>query len=193
MKKILSLILVLTTLLSLCIGFVSCGEIADIALDVLDEVLSEDSGEGDVTVTPDEDDPKLPEIIESEDDPEQPDIIDLAVDKDGEYDDCDHVALYIHLYGKLPKNFMPKSEAEKEGWVAGPLYKVIPGKALGGTFFGNYDKKLPKKKGRTYYECDIDTIGAKERGAKRIIYSDDGLVYYTDDHYETFTLLYGEE
>ncbi|MBQ6866862.1 MAG: ribonuclease, partial [Clostridia bacterium] len=51
----------------------------------------------------------------------------------------------------------------------------------------------PKKKGRKYYECDIGTVGKRSRGARRIIFSNDGLVYYTDDHYESFTLLYGEE
>ena len=60
-------------------------------------------------------------------------------------------------------------------------------------YFGNYEGLLPKKKGRSYYECDIDTVGKRSRGAKRIIYSNDGLIYYTDDHYESFTLLYGEE
>ena len=47
--------------------------------------------------------------------------------------------------------------------------------------------------GRTYTECDIDTLGASKRGAKRIVFSNDGLIYYTEDHYETFEPLYGEE
>ena len=62
-----------------------------------------------------------------------------------------------------------------------------------GDYFGNYEGLLPEKKGRKYTECDIDTLGAKSRGAKRIIFSNDGLIYYTDDHYESFELLYGEE
>ena len=45
----------------------------------------------------------------------------------------------------------------------------------------------------TYHECDIDTIGESSRGAKRLVYADDGRIYYTGDHYETFELLYGEE
>ena len=189
MKKFLSLILVLSIILSLCIGLTSCADIANIAIDALSEVASgESDGE-----TVDVDEPPLPEILPSGEENDPGDIIDLSVEEDGEYDDCDHVALYIHLYGKLPKNYMPKKEAEEKGWSGGPLCKVIDGMAIGGTYFGNYEGKLPKKKGRTYYECDIGTIGAKERGAKRIIYSDDGLVYYTEDHYETFTLLYGEE
>ena len=57
--------------------------------------------------------------------------------------------------------------------------------------FGNYEGLLPKAEGRVWYECDIDTLGSKRRGAKRIVFSSDGLVYYTGDHYESFTELYG--
>ena len=54
---------------------------------------------------------------------------------------------------------------------------------------GYYDKKLPQKSGRKYYECDIDYTDGY-RNAKRIIYSNDGLIFYTDDHYESFEQLY---
>ena len=63
---------------------------------------------------------------------------------------------------------------------------------IGGSRFGNYEGLLPEAEGRTYTECDIDTLGAEKRGAKRIVFSNDGLIYYTDDHYASFTLLYGE-
>lgn len=116
-----------------------------------------------------------------------------AIDENGWYYSKDEVALYIHTYGKLPSNFITKKEAEKLGWTGGSVQKYKKGAAIGGTYFGNYEGLLPKKKGREYYECDIDTDGKSSRGAKRIIYSNDGLIYYTDDHYETFTLLYGEE
>jgi hypothetical protein len=111
----------------------------------------------------------------------------------GTYTSKDDVALYIHLYGHLPDNFITKTEAEALGWSGGSLESYAPGKCIGGSYFGNYEGKLPDKKGRTYTECDIDTLGAKQRGAKRIVYSNDGLIYYTEDHYETFELLYGEE
>ena len=83
---------------------------------------------------------------------------------------------------------------EKEIWVSkeGNLGEVAPGKSIGGDYFGNYEGNLPEKKGRSYYECDIDSDGGY-RGSKRIVFSDDGLIYYTEDHYETFDLLYGEE
>lgn len=110
-----------------------------------------------------------------------------------DYDDKDRVALYLHLFGELPPHFITKKEAQKLGWDGGEVEDFCTGAAIGGDYFGNYEGLLPKKKGRTYYECDIGTVGKRSRGAKRIIYSSDGLIYYTDDHYESFTLLYGEE
>ena len=115
-----------------------------------------------------------------------------TIDRNGSYTSKDDVALYIHTYGELPKNFITKKEAERLGWDGGSLEPYAPGKSIGGSYFGNYEGKLPKKKGRTYHECDIDTKGKRSRGPKRIVYSNDGLVYYSDDHYETFELLYGE-
>ena len=115
-----------------------------------------------------------------------------AIDENGWYYSKDEVALYIHTYGKLPSNYITKDEAEALGWTGGSVQKYKEGAAIGGTYFGNYEGLLPKKNGRKYYECDIDTDGKSSRGAKRIIYSNDGLIYYTDDHYESFTLLYGE-
>ena len=113
------------------------------------------------------------------------------IDKDGYYYSKKEVALYIHTYGKLPSNFITKTEAKKLGWTGGSVEKYAKDKAIGGDSFGNYEGLLPKKNGRKYTECDIDTHGASSRGAKRIIFSNDGLVYYTDNHYASFTLLYG--
>ena len=110
-----------------------------------------------------------------------------------DYDDKDRVALYLHLYGELPPHFITKEEARKLGWDSGEVEYYRSGAAIGGDYFGNYENLLPKKKGRTYHECDTDTVGKRSRGAKRIIWSNDGLIYYTGDHYESFTLLYGEE
>ena len=113
-----------------------------------------------------------------------------AIDEDGSYFSRDDVALYIHTYGRLPDNFVTKKEAQAAGWTGGSVEAYFPGCAIGGDRFGNYEGLLPKKKGRTYYECDIDTQGRRSRGAKRIIFSNDGYIYYTDDHYESFTELY---
>ncbi len=113
-----------------------------------------------------------------------------TIKEDGVYTAKDDVALYIHTYGKLPKNFITKAEAEKLGWSGGSLEPYAKGKCIGGDHFGNYEGNLPVVEGRTYTECDIDTLGQNSRGAKRIVFSNDGYIYYTEDHYETFTLLY---
>lgn len=128
----------------------------------------------------------LPDITTES--PELPEI-----DENGSYTSRDDVALYIHTYGHLPQNFITKKEAQELGWSGGSLEPYAPGKCIGGSRFGNYEGLLPEKDGRSYTECDIDTLGASSRGAKRIVFSNDGLIYYTDDHYESFTLLYGEE
>ncbi len=113
-----------------------------------------------------------------------------SIDEAGTYTSRDEVALYLHTYGHLPSNFITKKDAEKLGWAgSGPLGGVLPGKSIGGGRFGNYEGLLPEKKGRTYYECDIDYDGGP-RNAKRIVYSDDGLIFYTEDHYESFEQLY---
>ena len=115
----------------------------------------------------------------------------VKVDKNGTYTSKEEVAAYIHQYGKLPSNFITKKKAQSLGWNSreGNLDEVAPGKSIGGDYFGNYEGKLPEKNGRTYRECDIDYHGGF-RGGKRIIYSDDGLIYYTEDHYQTFEQLY---
>jgi hypothetical protein len=115
------------------------------------------------------------------------------LDPYGSYTTKEDVALYIYLYGELPCNFITKKEALDLGWVGGSLEGYAPGMCIGGDRFGNYEGILPSAPGRKWTECDIDTLGAKSRGAKRIVFSNDGLIYYTDDHYETFELLYGEE
>ena len=115
----------------------------------------------------------------------------LSITEDGTYTSKEEVALYIHTYGKLPSNYVTKKDAQAAGWdnKKGNLQKVIPGASIGGDRFGNYEGLLPDKKGRKYYECDIDYDGGY-RGAKRIIYSNDGLIFYTEDHYKSFETLY---
>ena len=115
------------------------------------------------------------------------------IDEDGSYTTKDDVALYIHTYGHLPDNFITKKDAQALGWPGGSLEPYAPGKCIGGSRFGNYEGLSPEADGRTYTECDIDTLGADSRGAKRIVFSNDGLIYYTEDHYKSFELLYGEE
>lgn len=116
-----------------------------------------------------------------------------AVAEDGWYSSKEDVALYIHLYGHLPDNYVTKKEAQELGWTGGSVERYAgEGTAIGGSRFGNYEGLLPEAEGRTYTECDIDTVGGSSRGAKRVVFSNDGLIYYTGDHYESFELLYGE-
>ena len=115
------------------------------------------------------------------------------LDENGSYTTKEDVALYLHQYGHLPPNFITKKEAQALGWSGGSLEPYAPGKCIGGSQFGNYEGLLPKAPGRTYTECDINTLGKSKRGAERIVFSNDGLIFYSGDHYESFELLYGEE
>ena len=171
MKKLLSILLVLAMLVSL----VGCAIWEDTSVGSNSSVLNELNDPAESTPQ---------DTATSEED---------VPDPDGSYTSKEDVALYIHLYNRLPSNFITKSEARELGWKSGSVEKYAPGKCIGGDRFGNYEGLLPKAAGRTYYECDIDTLGGKSRGAKRIVFSNDGLVYYTSDHYASFTLLYGEE
>ena len=111
-----------------------------------------------------------------------------GVREDGEYTSPEEVAEYLHLYGHLPSNFITKKEAQALGWDSSRNYvsDAAPGKSIGGDYFGNYEKRLPKG---SYRECDVNYTGGR-RGAERIIYGTDGSVWYTSDHYESFTRLY---
>lgn len=116
-----------------------------------------------------------------------------SMEKEEIYSTREEVAGYLHAYKELPPNFITKKEALARGWVAsqGNLWEIAPGKSIGGDSFGNREGLLPEKAGRKWYECDIDYQGGK-RGAKRIVFSNDGLIYYTEDHYKSFTEIHFE-
>ena len=120
-------------------------------------------------------------------------VTQAAISESSAYSSKDEVAEYLHEFGHLPPNYLTKKEAQDLGWVAskGNLWEVAPGKSIGGDRFGNREGLLLEAPGRKYYECDIDFDGSY-RNAKRIIYSNDGLIFYTEDHYESFQQLYGE-
>lgn len=115
----------------------------------------------------------------------------VQVEENGNYTSKEEVALYIHTYGKLPVNYITKKEAQDMGWdpSKGNLSDILPGMSIGGSAFGNYEGALPRANGRRYFECDIDYDGGY-RGAKRLVYSNYGLVFYTEDHYNTFEQIY---
>jgi len=212
MKKLLTY---LALILCLILGVIGCGtstyETADVA-DVVQQIESDDTT--DVSDIDDESDentiqeadvqPETDSISKEEqdvaEDDESEDLRELseevpdetieeeAIDEDGSYTSPAEVALYIHTYGKLPKNFITKQEAQELGWVSkeGNLDEVAPGMSIGGNRFGNYEQALPDG---NYKECDVNYEGGY-RGDERLVYSADGAIYYTDDHYATFTQLY---
>ena len=123
---------------------------------------------------------------EQPEEPEEP-----SIDENGTYTDPYQVAEYIHTYNQLPSNYLTKKEASNLGWESdkGNLWDVTDEMSIGGDKFGNREGLLPKEDGRQYYECDVNYEGGY-RGAERIVFSNDGLIFYTDDHYNSFTQLY---
>lgn len=119
------------------------------------------------------------------------DDVEDIIEENQAYYTVDDVALYINTYGKLPTNYLTKSQASKLGWKSseGNLWEVTEMGVIGGDVFGNYEGILPDEEGRKWFECDVNYNGGY-RGAERIVYSNDGLIYYTSDHYESFTQLY---
>lgn len=109
----------------------------------------------------------------------------------GPLDEAQRIADYIFEHGELPDNFITKKQAQALGWDSAFNYvsDVAPGKSIGGDYFGNYEQKLPVVKSRKYYEADCFYKGGK-RNAYRIIYTTDGHVWYTEDHYNTFIELF---
>lgn len=190
MKKNSKLISLLLAALMLAGLFTGCSaqDVADIAqtaydiATIVEEVANTEISDDSPVPQPTETPAKNPDSEEEE----------SALDPDGTYTSAEDVALYIHSYGCLPSNFITKKQAREGGWEGGSLEPYFPGKCIGGDSFGNREGLLPKANGRKWTECDIDTLGADSRGAKRIVFSNDGLIYYTDDHYESFTLLYGK-
>ena len=201
MKKILALILAIVMLLSLS----GCAEVLDILLDIglgYMETMDPTDGTtvpGQPAVTDPEDPTQKPteaptqKPTEAPTEPPTEAPTEPPIDENGWYYSKEDVSLYLYTYGHLPSNFITKNQARALGWSGGSVERYKEGAAIGGDSFGNREGILPKASGRKYYECDIDTNGKSSRGAKRIVFSNDGLIYYTDDHYETFTLLYGEE
>ena len=181
MKKVRYFIL---TLLSLCMMlFVACGGAETVTPQTVETVIESETASDSVS-----EDISETEVVE-----ESIDETEVSIDYDGVYTTKEDVALYLYTYGELPQNFITKKEAKKLGWEGGYLEPYAPGMCIGGDTFGNYEGILPEDDGITYKECDIDTLGAKKRGAKRIVFSNEGDIYYTEDHYESFVQLYGDD
>ena len=191
-------------------SFAGCSEedqeLVNAVVDIADAVLSESESEGgsessDAQQSEETEEPsdKHTEEIPQEEEPEaqepqqeEPQEQLPLIDEDGIYTSMEDVADYLIAYGRLPSNFITKKEARKLGWEGGGLDRYAKDKCIGGDTFGNREGLLPD--GHKYIECDIDTLNQDSRGPKRIVFSEDlSLIYYTDDHYESFTLIYGEE
>ena len=181
MKKKLGLLLILALLAALLLAACNVADLWDVAeeaeeyLAEQDETAAEGQGEGQEAAAPE---------TETEQEPEE-------ILESGAYSDPESVALYLHTFGHLPDNYLTKSEAEALGWdnSKGNLWEVAPGCSIGGDKFGNREGLLPKAKGRKYYECDVNYAGGF-RGGERIVWSNDGLIFYSDDHYSSYTQLY---
>ena len=181
MRNIQTRILALLLAVLLLLGLTACGkEIAGLTENVFSEPgITE-------TAVPEEtpDEPELPDAPEAD-----PGTSDSAVTEGEYYYDLEHVVLYLDRYGVLPDNYITKDEARALGWEGGSVEAYREGAAIGGDRFGNREGLLPEQTGRSYTECDINTDGADSRGAERLIFSNDGLYFYTSDHYASFTEL----
>ena len=180
MRNIQTRILALLLVVLLLLGLTACGEeIAGLTENVFSEpVITETAVSEEI---PDE--PETPEAPEAEADTG---TSDSAVTEGEYYYDLEHVVLYLDRYGVLPDNYITKDEARALGWEGSSVENYLDGAAIGGDRFGNREGLLPKAAGRSYTECDIDTDGQSSRGAKRLVFSNDGLYFDTEDHYETF-------
>lgn len=92
---------------------------------------------------------------------------------------------YVKQNHKLPDYYITKNEARKQGWnpSKGNLCEVLPGRAIGGDHFGNREGGLPK--GEQYFEADVN-YSCGNRNADRIIFTKNGDVYLTKNHYKSF-------
>jgi len=188
-KRIIALLLMLALSLGLLTG---CGVVESartVNTPSDDLVLIEDEPEQSEEITDtDETETALPEEEQPQIDEQSQIDEEDTVSEDGEYTSPEEVAEYIHTYGHLPSNYITKNEARKLGWdsAAGNLWDVAPNKSIGGDRFGNYEGLLPEG---SWKECDVNYSGGY-RGSERLIFNNDGAVYYTSDHYKSFTQLY---
>ena len=134
-----------------------------------------------------EDEPEIQEEVSETEEPQEETKNDNLPIYGNYYYDVVNVVLYLDAYNELPPNYITKSEAQALGWEGGSVEKYKEGAAIGGDYFGNREGLLPAADGRKYTECDIDTHGYSSRGSRRLVFSNDGLYFYTSNHYESFS------
>jgi ribonuclease len=95
----------------------------------------------------------------------------------------------LRATGRLPANYVTKSAAVAAGWTPGkPVGSAIPGAQIGGDVFQNTSSILPSTPGRVWYETDVglsSTVSRSKQPGTRLLYSNDGLLYVTSDHYNS--------
>ena len=204
MKRIASLLLSLALLFSLTGCGDTSGELAgailDAAIDAVEDYDSSSSSSAPAQSSPQEQKPEQSAPAVSTPQQQEPDAMEPAppvettppVEEGEYYYDLESVVLYLDYYGELPDNYITKNEARDLGWSGGTPERYMEGSAIGGDRFGNREGSLPTAKGRTYTECDLNTLGAGARGAERLVFSSDGLYFHTEDHYESFTEVWVE-
>ena len=87
---------------------------------------------------------------------------------------------------ELPDYYITIEDIYNLGWEKGmnPI-DYAPGKMITGGIYQNRNGHLPQKDERTWHEADINYRQGK-RNSQRIVWSNDGLIFVTYDHYETF-------
>ena len=191
MKK---LILVISALLFLLIGgfyfWDLRNEVSEIKAAVTEQAGNSSTEKKGTQETTEESKEDIKENIEKETDPKNSTAEKKSIQNNQSIDaltEEKRVTDYLKENGELPDYYITKKEAQREGWVAkeGNLCDVLPGRAIGGDIFTNREKILPVKKGRIWYEADIN-YDCGRRNAQRIVYSNDGLIFVTHDHYKNF-------
>ena len=168
-------------LVLLMLSMTACGGLVDVALDILEQYEQIQQPASETVDTWDDETPDTD--VEP---PREP--ADANLPAYGEYYyDLKNVVLYLEIYDELPPNYITKNEARELGWDGGSVEDYLDGAAIGGDYFGNYEGLLPEAGGRSYTECDIDTLGYGSRGGRRLVFSNDGLYFYSADHYESFS------
>ena len=191
MKK---LILVISALLLLLIGgfyfWDLRNEVSEIKAAVTEQAGNSSTEKKGTQETTEESKEDIKENIEKETDPKNSTAEKKSIQNNQSIDaltEEKRVTDYLKENGELPDYYITKKEAQREGWVAkeGNLCDVLPGRAIGGDVFTNREKTLPVKKGRIWYEADIN-YDCGRRNARRVVYSNDGLIFVTHDHYKNF-------
>ncbi len=93
---------------------------------------------------------------------------------------------WLRHYGQLPDNYHSESDLRALGWKQGDSpVKFAPEKMVTRGEYENMNGHLPDAPGRVWYEADINYYSGKRNG-HRILWSNDGLLFVTYDHYRTF-------